>query len=153
MSEFKVIETQEQLNEVIKERLERERRTIEKQYEGYLSPEDISKQYEGYLSPEDVKKQYEGFLSPEDAAKKEAKLKEYELRSVKMQVAHETGLPYDSVKFLTGDDEESIKTSAESLKALVGTNKVPPLATTEPANQEESKTAAYKELLGNLKGE
>ena len=72
MSEFNVIETQEQFDKAIGERIKREQETIRKQYEGYLSPDEAAKKYEGYLSPDEVKKQYEGFLSPDEVAKKDS---------------------------------------------------------------------------------
>ena len=37
MSDFKIIETQEQLDQVIKDRLERERVKLSKEYEGKIS--------------------------------------------------------------------------------------------------------------------
>ena len=55
MSEFNVIETQEQFDKAIGERIKREQETIRKQYEGFLSPDEAKKQYEGFLSPDEVK--------------------------------------------------------------------------------------------------
>lgn len=152
MSEFKPIETQEQLDTIIGERLERERKTIRKEYEGFLSPDDAAKKYEGYLSPEDVQKKYEGYLSPEEAAKKDSKIKAYETDSVKTRIAHETGLSYEAIGFLKGEDEDSIRKSAEMLKGLVGAGNVAPLASTEQV-LEDKKTAALKNTLKGLKGE
>ncbi|MBE5852267.1 MAG: DUF4355 domain-containing protein [Lachnospiraceae bacterium] len=164
MGEFKVIETQEQLDAVLGERLKRERETVKKEYagylspedvkkyEGYLSPEDVAKKYEGYLSPEDVTKKYAGYLSPEEAAKKDAKIKGYETDSVKTRVAHEVGLSYDAVAFLKGEDEETIRKSAETLKTLVGSSNVAPLASTENGVGKADE-AAYKNVLKGLKGE
>ena len=40
---FKPIETQEELNNLIKDRLKRERESTEKRFEGYISPEDHAK--------------------------------------------------------------------------------------------------------------
>lgn len=151
MSEFKTIETQEQFDAAIGDRLKRERETVKKEFEGFLSPEDVAKQYEGWLSPEKEKEKYEKYLSPEEAAKKDAKIKGYETNSVKMRIAHEMGLPYEAVDFLKGDDEESIKKSAESLKGLVGTNNAPPLASHE--NNNNSVEAGLKNVLKDLKGE
>ena len=68
MSEFNVIETQEQFDKAIGERIKREQETIRKQYEGYLSPDEVKKQYEGFLSPDEVKKQYEGFLGKNESS-------------------------------------------------------------------------------------
>lgn len=152
MSEFKVIETQEQLDTIISERLKRERETIKKEYEGFLSPEDAAKKYAGYLSPEDEKAKYKGYLSPEEVAKKDAQIKGYETDSVKTRIAHELGLSYDAVGFLKGEDEDAIRKSAETLKTLVGSTNTAPLASTETsvAGAEE---AALKNTLKGLKGE
>ena len=164
MGEFKVIETQEQLDAVLGERLKRERETVKKEYagylspeeakkyEGYLSPEEVAKKYEGYLSSEEVAKKYAGYVSPEEAAKKDAKIKGYETDSVKTRVAHEVGLSYDAVSFLKGEDEESIRKSAESLKNLVGANNLAPLASTETDAGKANETA-FKNVLKGLKGE
>lgn len=152
MSDFKVIETQEQLDTVISERLKRERETLKKEYEGFLSPEDEAKKYAGYLSPDDEKAKYKGYLSPEEVAKKDAQIKGYETDSVKTRIAHEMGLSYDAVGFLKGDDEEAIRKSAESLKALVGSAITAPLASTE-SSVDSADDAALRKTLKGLKGE
>ena len=58
MSEFKIIETQEQFEERLKDRLKRERESVRKEYEGFLSPSDEEEKYRGFLSPDDVKEKY-----------------------------------------------------------------------------------------------
>lgn len=152
MSEFKAIETQEQFDAAIGERLKRERDTVKKEYAGYLSPEDVEKKYSGYLSPEDVEKKYKDHLSPDKAAELNTKLKGYETDSVKTRIAHENGLSYEAIGFLRGDDEESIRKSAESLKGLIGASNVAPLASAEQTLADE-KDAALKNTLKGLKGE
>lgn len=152
MADFKVIETQEQLDAIISDRLERERKTIKKEFEGFLSPEDAAKKYEGYLSPDDEKAKYKDYLSPEEAAKKDEKIKGYEADSVKTRIAHELGLSYDAIGFLKGEDEDAIRKSAESLKSLVGTTVTAPLASTEPSVS-GAEDAALKNTLKSLKGE
>ncbi len=152
MSDFKVIETQEQLDAIIGRRLEREREITKKEYENFLSPEDVTKKYEGYLSPEDVTKKYKDYLSPEEVAKKDAQIKAYETDSAKTRIAHESGLSYEAIAFLKGDDEETIRKSAEALKHLVGNTVVAPLASTE-SSVEDKKTEALKNTLKRLKGE
>ncbi len=152
MGDFKAIETQEQFETIIGERLKMERETIKKEYEGYLSPDDAAKKYAGYLSPDDEKEKYKGYLSPEEVAKKDAKIKGYETDSVKMRIAHESGLSYDAVGFLKGEDEESIRKSAETLKSLIGTSNVAPLASTE-SSVGNAQEVALKNTLKGLKGE
>ena len=149
MGEFTPIETQEQLDSIIGERIKEIREKAEKKYEGYLSPEEVTKKYEGYLSAEEVTKKYKGYLSPEEVAEKDAKIKGYESHSVKTRIAHELGLSYESIDFLKGDDEESIRKSAETLKALVGNRTAPPLAShDEPKGN--SVDASLRNMVKNL---
>lgn len=155
MSEFKIIETQEQLDAVIGERLKRERETVKKQYEGYLSPDDVTKKYEGFLSPDDVTKKYEKYLSPEEAAAKDAKIKGYETSSVKMKIAHEVGIPFELAERLTGEDEAAIRKDAETMsKFMKSIHQAPPLFEPEPSgnNKEAAKNAAFKKMISEMEG-
>ena len=149
MGEFTPIETQEQLDSIIGERIKEIREKAEKKYEGYLSPEEVTKKYEGYLSAEEVTKKYEGYLSPEEVAEKDAKIKGYESHSVKTRIAHELGLSYESIDFLKGDDEESIRKSAETLKSLVGNRTAPPLASHDETKG-DSVDASLRNMVKNL---
>ena len=149
MGEFTPIETQEQLDSIIGDRIKEIREKAEKKYEGFLSPDEVTKKYEGYLSPEEVTKKYEGYLSPDEVAVKDAQIKGYESHSVKTRIAHEMGLSYESIDFLKGEDEESIRKSAESLKALVGNRTAPPLAShDEPKGN--SVDASLRNMVKNL---
>ena len=149
MGEFTPIETQEQLDSIIGERIKEIREKAEKRFEGYLSPEEVTKKFEGYLSPDEVTKKYEGYLSPEEVAAKDAEIKGYAANAVKTRIAHELGLSYESIDFLKGEDEESIRKSAETLKALVGNRQAPPLAShDEPIGN--SVDASLRNMLKNL---
>lgn len=157
MGEFKTIETQDQLDAIINDRIKQERATITKQYEGYLSPEAAAKKYEGYLSPEAAAKKYEGYLSPEDAAKKDAAIKGYETASVKMRVANEMGIPFELAERLSGEDETAIRKDAETISKFLSNNPqnyADPLANTEPAVHGKD-DAAYRKMAAALtsKGE
>ena len=154
MAEFTPITTQEDFDKAIGERLKRERETVKKEYAGYLSPEDEKKKYEGYLSPAAEKEKYKGYLAPEEAAEKEKAIKGYEANSVKMRIAHEVGIPYELADRLTGENEEALRKDAEGLIKIMGSqaHKVPPLKSTEPPAA-DTKTAAFKSMLDNMKGE
>lgn len=158
MAEFTVIETQEQLDSIVGERLKRERETTSKKYEGYISPEDFkNKTSDMEKKIGDLEKSLgnaNGQIANhnKEIAERDTKIKAYETASVKSRIAHETGLSYDAIKFLQGEDEDSIRKSAESLKSLVGTNKVPPLADPEGFVGED-KDAALRKTLRSLKGE
>lgn len=165
----KPITTQEEFDEAIKERINR----VEKKYEGYVSQETMQKKYAGFLSPEDVQEKYiskdeltknytsnkeveskyAGYLSPEEVAKKDKLIKDYEIGSVKSKVAREVGLSFDAVEFLTGDNEESIKKSAESLKKLVGNRQSAPMANQDNDVSNNSQNAGIKKLFEQMKKE
>lgn len=155
MSDFTVIETQEQFDTAIGERLKRERETISKKYENYVSPDDFKKKTDEYetqiggLNKSLTEANDKIANHDKEIAERDSKIKAYETSSVKTRVAHEFGLSYDAVGFLRGEDEESIKKSAETLKALVGTKKAPPLASTE--QNAEGKDAALLGTIRNLK--
>ena len=153
MGEFKAIETQDQFDAAIGDRLKRERETVRKEFDGYLSPEDVAKKYAGYLSPDDVAKKYKGYLSPEEAAKKDAQIKGYESASVKTRIANEMGLPYEHAARLSGETEDDIRKDAEGLSKLIGKQNTAPLASTERGVAENDTRAALKGMLNGLKGE
>lgn len=155
MAEFKPITTQEEFDAAISERLKRERSTLAKQYEGFLSPQDAAKQYAGFLSPQDVNEKYKEYLSPEEKAKLDAKIKAYETAFVKTRIAHEEGIPFELVERLSGDDEDSIRRDAQTLAGFLAQKTTPgaPLGSTEPQGI-GGKDAAYKNMAAALtKGE
>ena len=89
-------------------------------------------------------------------AKKDAQIKKYESDSAKTRIAHEVGLGYDAIKFLQGDDEKSIKESAESLKKLMGNGAgAPPMFSSEPSGdgKKDKEREALKKVLSDMKGE
>lgn len=158
--DFKVIETQEQFDSAIKARLERERNKFTEQLADFESTKtalsEAQKQVNDLTnalnSANDKIKSH-----ADEVAEKDSKIAAYELASVKTKVAHEMGLSFDAINFLQGKDEDSIRKSAESLKALVGTNNAPvaPLASPEPAIQSADglRQSDLKSILSNLRGE
>ena len=147
--DFKPIETQEQLDAIIKERLKRERETAQKRFEGWISPEEHSKAIaDANKAFDDYKKAHES--DEATIADLTAKNKAYETASLKSRIAHEVGLSYEWVGRISGDDEKSIRADAESLKKLVGSGHTPlPTKSTETPPT-DSKTASYKALLGSI---
>lgn len=157
MGDFKVIESQEQLDAIIGERIKREKETLSKKYEGYLSPDDYkAKETEFNTKIGDLEEQLKtanGKITghEKELAERDTKIKAYESHSVKTRIAHELGLSYDAVDFLKGEDEESIRKSASTLKALMGSSAPAPLADPEgmPGKAEDT---AIKNVLNGLKG-
>ena len=151
-STFKAIETQEELDNIVKERLKREREANSKRYEGWTSPSDHQKALEEanqtlveYTKARETDSQTIGDLPAKNAA--------YETASLKSRIAHEVGLSHEWIGRISGEDEQSIRTDAESLKKLVGTGT--PLPTKNPEsgeNLDPSKTA-FKSVLSAIKND
>lgn len=164
MGEFKTITTQEEFDAAIGERIKREKETLAKKYEGYLSPAEVAEKEKASKAAYDelkgkhdkLQKDAEGHAKTMEELN--AKLKGYETDSVKTRIAHEAGLPYEMAKRLTGETEEDIKKDAEALSKLVnaaGNNGAPPLAGRDvsgKAGRGGETDAAYLALLGNLEG-
>ena len=151
-STFKVIESQEELDNIVKERLKREREAANKRYEGWISPSDHQKALEeANQTLEDYKKARENDIKAiEDLTAKNAA---YETASLKSRIAHEVGLSLEWTGRISGEDEQSIRADAESLKKLVGTGT--PLPTKNPEsgeNLDPSKTA-FKSVLSAIKND
>lgn len=152
MADFKIIETQEQLDAIIGDRLKRQVETLEKKYSDYLSPDDFKSKTESLNAQiatlgnalEEAKKQ------PEELNKKitelTGQLKKYETDSVKNRIASEFGLPLEIANRLAGETEEDIRKDAESFKKYFA--KPAPLAKDSGATGTD---AAYRELLSTLK--
>jgi chromosome segregation ATPase len=138
MSDFTPIETQEQLDKVIGERI---RRAEQKAAEKYADYEDLKTQNAGYVTQ--ISQLQTQLQAQADKAKESetsiadltAKVHQYETASVKTKVALEIGLPYQMASRLTGDDEKAIRADAEAMKQLIGAQVGPaPLGSTEPSS-------------------
>lgn len=151
-STFKAIETQEELDNIVKERLKREREANNKRYEGWISPSDHQKALEeANQTLEEYKKAREtDSQTIEDLM---AQNKTYETASLKSRIAHEVGLSHEWISRIGGEDEQSIRTDAESLKKLVGNGA--PLPTKNPESGEtlDSSKTAFKSVLSAIKND
>lgn len=153
MSEqFVEIKTQEEFEARMKDRLERERATVRKEFEGFMSPEDAEKKYSGFMSPEDVQEKYKGFLSPDEAAAKDKKISEYEIASKRVKVAMDAGIPYELASKISGTTEEEMKKDANTLAGFIKSNNKYPGFNPE-GKPDDEKTTAMKALLKGVKGE
>lgn len=137
MSDFQIIETQEQLDKVIGERI---RRAEQKAAEKYADYEDLKTQNAGYVAQiaqlqSQLQAQTDKITGFEaDVADLTGKVHAYETASVKTKVALELGLPYQMASRLTGDDEKAIRADAEAMKQLIGAQVPPaPIGNPEPS--------------------
>lgn len=153
MSEtFKPIETQEELDAIIEKRLKREREVTTKRFDGWISPEDHQKAIDSANKAlDDYKEAHKG--DEQTIADLTAKNKAYETASLKSRIAHEVGLSYDWISRISGEDEESIRSDAESLKKLVGTGAPLPTKNTESGESLDPSKTAFRSVLSGIKND
>lgn len=154
MTEFKTIETQEELDQVLAGRLARQKETFEKEHADYTELKARNAELEkenGALQGtiNDSKTKYEGFDQTMNDLN--AKVAGYETAALKTQIALKNGIPYDLASRLVGDDEASLLADAERLAGFVGKKEpvLQPLKGTEPKDA-ASKDGAYKNLISNM---
>lgn len=122
MADFKPIETQEELDGIIKDRLARNTKSVTdevtKKFEGFMSPDDYSKKEKEYtdrinaLTSQNTEKD-------NSIAELTAKNKAYETASVKAKIAHEKGIPFELAGKLAGETEEDIRADADVLAKFI----------------------------------
>lgn len=120
--EFKVIESQDQLDAIIKTRLERNEKKItesltaqfNEKYNGWVSPDDV-KSYTDKI--EELTKASE--TSAQTIADLTSKISTLETSRAKMDIAREIGLPIDIADRISGTTEEELRADATKLLAFV----------------------------------
>lgn len=156
MSDFKVIETQQELDQIIQARLDRQKESLEKQFGDYdqlkTRNEELEKEVGALKTAAEESKnaasQYDQTISELNA-----KVTSYETANLRTRIAIQNGLPLDLADRLVGDDEDSLKADAERLSGFVKSQKpVPPLKDTEPPLGDE-KDEPYKKLIEGLNKE
>lgn len=79
------------------------------------------------------------------------KVKNYELKDLKVKHARENGLPYEMVNRIIGEDEETISADAKSLADIYGKNKpTPPPKDPKSPVKAEGVEGAMLGMLENL---
>lgn len=156
--EFKVIETQEQLDAVIGERLKRERDNVQKELagKGWLSPEAVQKamqeQSDKIKALEEAAAATQQTLADKDAAIAEGA--KYRADLEKTRIALAAGLKMEYADRLRGDSAEEWKKDAEALaKDFAAAHVTAPLGNPEPVKTEgpdvAKKFAAWMEETMN----
>ena len=128
MGDFKVIETQEELDNIIKSRLEQKDREVAKQYKDYLSPDDAEAMKADYEKQiEDAKKlvidAQEKLKTFDDTVAQLTKRAETaEVSLLKNKVAIENNVPIKLAQRLVGTTEEELKADAQNFMEGLGGN-------------------------------
>ncbi|WP_270598744.1 capsid assembly scaffolding protein Gp46 family protein [Enterococcus asini] len=151
---FKVIETQEELDQIIEGRLARQKEALEKQFADYdqlkTRNEELEKEV-GTLQTTINESNEKAKTFDTTISDLNAKIAGYETANLRTKIALKNGLPLDLADRLVGEDEESLNADAQRFAGFVKpAAPVPPQGSTEKKPVVDSKTGAYKELLGNI---
>lgn len=151
MTEFKVIETQEQLDAIIKSRLDREKA----KYSDYDTLAEKIKNLEAEntnLKQAITEKETSESTNLTRITELEKDVNAWKNKSLKQQIAMKNGLPFDLADRLQGDNEESLNEDAERLASLVSVkNYTQPLADKEPAFEGKGVDSAWRDVVKNLR--
>lgn len=150
---FKIIETQEELDRIIQDRLTRER----EKYTDYdaikTKNADLEKQVSA-LQTTIEESNTTAKTHEQTVADLNKKIAGYETANLRTRIALQNGLPIDLADRLVGDDEESIKADAERLSGFVSKKQqTPPPLKSQENNLDAKKEGAYKKLIQGLTGE
>lgn len=153
--EFKKIETQEEFDKIIKDRLDRNTKSVtaevEKKFAGYISPDDDAKnkaelekkitELNGKISEKDTKITE---LTEQNTA--------YATAAAKAKIAREYGIPAELADRLSGANEDEYKADAEKLAKFVSAAQEKPPAPSFDGESGKSNTvdAALGSLLSGL---
>lgn len=157
MSEnFKPIETQEELNNLIASRLERAKESVKKEYEEKYKDYDAYKSQIEALnndknSLETQLNELNEKLSTFDAL--DAKTKKLEAENLKIKIALSEGIPFEMAGRLAGETEEEIKRDAKAMANFISVSKPMPIKSTEQKQKEVGEEAYRKLAEGLRKGE
>ncbi|MCR5451944.1 MAG: ATP-binding protein [Lachnospiraceae bacterium] len=127
VSDFKVIETQEELDKIIKKRLEQKDREVADTYKDYLSPEAVQSMKDDYEKKiknanklvEDAKVKLQTF--DETVSKLTKRAEDAEVSNLKTKVAIDNNVPIKLASRLVGTTEEELKADAQLLLEGLGT--------------------------------
>lgn len=149
MSEFKPIETQEELDHIIKERIRRER-------EKFSDYEDLKTRVSELETENNGLKTTIGDFnqSKEDTEKMiadlQAQVTGFESSALRTRIALKNGLPFDFADRLQGIDEESLNADAERLAGFIRTSApIAPMKNLEP-EVGDTKYLQMKQMLQGL---
>lgn len=143
---FEPINTQEEFDAAIADRLSRAKEAVRKEYADYEQLKEQAAAHEKSLG--EANDRIAGY--EKSLGEMQTKLRGYETASVKTRAALDAGLPYSMAERLTGADEAAIRKDAQELAKLMGAGrKAPPLAESDPAESKEKQRNAIFEKWRN----
>ncbi len=153
MSEFKVIESQEELDAIIKPRVERAiKKAKEESKEEYESSLKSLNDENSSLKSEvgQYKKSLESMKEKDEQITGLNKtIESYKREDLKRKIAVDCGLPFNLSNRIQGEDEESMRKDAESLSNFIK-NSNPSVVPLKNVNETKDDDSGLRSLLNSL---
>lgn len=150
MSDFKPIESQEEFNAMVAERIERAKATAQKEVaEIQARYDDLSKQVADLTAQISAKDEALG-TNAKTVEELTAKVQSYETASVKTKIALETGIPYELADRLAGTTEDEIREDAKRFASFTKPKEVAPIGSPEPIREGDARKSAFLDLAQTL---
>lgn len=151
---FKPIETQDELDEIIRERLRRQKESFDKDLGELEQLRTRNSELEtevGTLQSTIEENQSNASQYDQTVSELQNKIAGYETANLRTKIALQKGLPFDLADRLVGEDEDSLKADAERLAKFMKPKFTPPIKSTEP--QQIGDDDPLKEMIKNMRQE
>ncbi|WP_438730295.1 capsid assembly scaffolding protein Gp46 family protein [Enterococcus sp. AZ128] len=154
MMTFKVIETQEELDEIIKDRLKRQKESFDKELADLEQLKTRNSELEtevGTLQSTIEETKTATSQHDQTVSELKSKIAGYETANLRTKIAVQNGLPLDLADRLVGEDEDSLKADAERLSKFMKPKFTPPTKSTEP--RQTGSDDPMKEMIQSMRQE
>lgn len=150
--DFTPIETQEQFDAMVKDRVERAKKSAAKEFEAQLK--DLAQTKEtltakdteiGTLKAKISDLEREKETNGESFKSMQKELENVKLGALRQKIAIEEGLPLEMAARLNGEDEEALREDAKAVKGFIGAKHVAPIFKNE-GTPTDPKKEGYREL-------
>ncbi|MDY6064949.1 MAG: hypothetical protein SPI59_01320 [Finegoldia sp.] len=150
MGDFKEITSQEELDQIIKERLSRERAKYSDYEDLKKTKADLEEQINNLNALlEDSKTKATSYDKDIEGLKK--KISDYETEKTKLNIGLKNGVPYELISRLKGTNEEEITADARSLSKILKKSQVEmPSPDNEPDTGKNELDKAFFEMAKNF---
>ena len=147
------INTQEELDKMFAERVERAKKSEAEKYKGFEDYKAKADKYDEDMKSKDgiiAAKDNEIASRDKDIADYKAKIAKFENDALRSKIASEFKLAPGLAGRLNGATEEELRKDAQELQQIVGTNNPSPLADPEPSRNDDSEDS-YKSLVKKVR--
>lgn len=146
------INTQEELDKMFAERVDRAKKAEAAKYEGFEDFKAKAEKYDTDIKAKDdiiTSKDNEIASKDKEIEGFKAKVAKYENDALRSKIAAEFGLAPELAGRLNGTTEDELKKDAQALQQIVGTGKAAPLGDPEPSKKTDDDS--YKNLVKKIR--